>query len=114
VVADHSDNMGFFPLLNSGDRKMLADPTGKKWYDMIQAGGQQGVAAAVEIIQSLTGNSFPEALYLAPGTAVYRSTWDKTIKAAEKYNEPGRYTAFHGYEWTSTENGANRHHKDAV
>ena len=109
VVADHSDNMGFFPLLNSGDRKMLADPTGKKWYDMIQEGGQQGVAAAVEIIQSLTGNSFPEALYLAPGTAAYRSTWDKTIKAAEKYNEPGRYTAFHGYEWTSTENGANRH-----
>ena len=109
VVADHSDNMGFFPLLKSGDRKMLADPTGKKWYDMIQEGGQQGVAAAIEIIQSLTGNSFPEALYLAPGTAAYRSTWDKTIKAAEKYNEPGRYTAFHGYEWTSTENGANRH-----
>lgn len=109
VVADHSDNMGFFPLLNSGDRKMLADPTGKKWYDMIQEGGQQGVAAAIEIIQSLTGNSFPEALYLAPGTPAYRSTWDKTIKAAEKYNEPGRYTAFHGYEWTSTENGANRH-----
>ena len=109
VVADHSDNMGFFPLLKSGDRKMLADPTGRKWYDMIQAGGQQGVAAAVEIIMSLTGNSFPEALYLAPGTAAYRSTWDKTIKAAEKYNEPGRYTAFHGYEWTSTENGANRH-----
>jgi len=46
VVADHSDNMGFFPLLYSGDPKMLADPTGKKWYDMIQAGGQQGVAAA--------------------------------------------------------------------
>ena len=63
VVADHSDNMGFFPLLHSGDPKMLADPTGKKWYDMIQAGGQQGVAAAVEIIQALTGNSFPDALY---------------------------------------------------
>jgi hypothetical protein len=109
VVADHSDNMGFFPLLHSGDPKMLADPTGKKWYDMIQAGGQQGVAAAVEIIQALTGNSFPDALYLAPGTAAYRSTWEKTIAAAEKYNEPGRYTALHGYEWTSTEKGANRH-----
>ena len=109
VVADHSDNMGFFPLLNSGDRKMLADPTGRKWYDMIQEGGQQGVAAAVEIVQALTRNDFPEALYLAPGTAAYRSTWDKTIKAAEKYNEPGHYTALHGYEWTSTEKGANRH-----
>ena len=76
---------------------------------MIQEGGQQGVAAAVEIIQSLTANSFPEALYLAPGSAAYRSAWNETIAAAEKYNEPGRYTALHGYEWTSTENGANRH-----
>jgi hypothetical protein len=109
VVADHSDNMGFFPLLNSGDPKMLADPTGRRWYDMIQAGGQQGVAAAIEIIQALTGNSFPDALYLAPGTDAYRSAWEKTIAAAEKYNEPGRYTAFIGYEWTSTEKGANRH-----
>jgi hypothetical protein len=109
VVADHSDNMGFFPLLNSGDPKMLADPTGKRWYDMIQAGGQEGVAAAVEVIQSLTANSFPEALYLAPGTDAYRTAWEQTIAAAEKYNEPGRYTALHGYEWTSTEKGINRH-----
>jgi hypothetical protein len=101
--------MGFFPLLNSGDPKMLADPTGKRWYDMIQAGGQEAVAAAVEVIQSLTGNSFPEDLYLAPGTDAYRSAWDQTIAAAEKYNEPGRYTALHGYEWTSTERGINRH-----
>ncbi len=109
VVADHSDNMGFFPLLQSGDPSMLADPLGKKWYDMIKEGGQQGVAAAVEIILSLTGNTFPDALYLAPGSAAYRNTWDETIAASEKYNEPGRYTAMHGYEWTSTENGANRH-----
>jgi hypothetical protein len=109
VVADHSDNMGFFPRLNSGDPKMLADPTGKRWYDMIQEGGQQGVAAAVEIIQSLTANSFSDALYLAPGTAAYRAAWEQTIEAAEKYNEPGRYTALHGYEWTSTDGGINRH-----
>ncbi|GAF96555.1 unnamed protein product, partial [marine sediment metagenome] len=109
VVADHSDNMGFFPSLMSGNPKMLADPTGRKWYDMIQAGGQQGVAAAVEIVQALTGNKMPKALASLPGTDLYRSTWDMTVAAAEKYNEPGRYTALHGYEWTSTEKGANRH-----
>ena len=43
VVADHSDNMGFFPRLFEGDPEMLADPTGKKWYEMVQAGGQKGV-----------------------------------------------------------------------
>ncbi|MGB5874074.1 MAG: DUF3604 domain-containing protein, partial [Bacteroidota bacterium] len=50
VVADHSDNMGFFPKLYDGDPEMLADPTGKRWYEMVQAGGQEGVKAAVEII----------------------------------------------------------------
>ena len=36
VVADHSDNMGFFPDLFAGKPELLADPTGKKWYDMIK------------------------------------------------------------------------------
>jgi len=109
VVADHSDNMGFFPRLVAGDPKMLADPTGRKWYDMVQIGGQEGVKAAVEIVQSLTMNTMPEALAILPGSDVYRAAWEVSLDAAEKYNEPGRYTALHGYEWTSTENGINRH-----
>ena len=48
VVADHSDNMGFFPDLLAGKPELLADPTGRKWYDMIQNG--QGAEAALEII----------------------------------------------------------------
>ena len=45
VVADHSDNMGFFPDLFAGKPEMLADPTGRKWYDMIQSGkGARGRA----------------------------------------------------------------------
>lgn len=38
VVADHSDNMGFFPDLLSGKPELLADPQGRRWYDMIQSG----------------------------------------------------------------------------
>ncbi len=45
VVADHSDNMGFFPDLFAEKPELLADPTGKKWSDMIKAGegGRGGV-----------------------------------------------------------------------
>ena len=38
VVADHSDNMGFFPQLYAGDPEYLKDETGKIWYDKIQQG----------------------------------------------------------------------------
>jgi hypothetical protein len=109
MVADHSDNMGFFPRLNAGEPSMLADPTGRRWYDMVQAGGQEAVAAAVEIIQAVTGNSFPPALASLPGSKAYRSAWELTLDAAEANNEPGEFTALIGYEWTSTDKGFNLH-----
>ena len=109
VVADHSDNMGFFPKLNGGDPQMLADATGKRWYDMVQAGGQSGVEAAVEIIGAFSQGTFPAALGFRPGSAAYASAWDVAIDAAEEFNEPGAFTAFIGFEWTSNTAGNNLH-----
>src|SRR6476620_9981802 len=69
VVADHSDNMGFFPDLFAGKPEMLADSTGRKWYDMIQSG--KGGEAAIEIIQSFSSGTFPKDLMYAPDTRPY-------------------------------------------
>ena len=107
VVADHSDNMGFFPDLFAGKPEVLADPTGRKWYDMIQSG--KGAEAAVEIIVAFSQGTFPKALMYLPGTPAYRGAWQETIAAAEQYNEPGLFTAFIGYEWTSNTGGNNLH-----
>jgi hypothetical protein len=107
VVADHSDNMGFFPDLFAGKPELLADPTGRKWYDLMQSG--KGAEAAIDIIVSFSHNTFPKDLMYFPGTPAYRGAWQETIAAAEQYNERGRFTAFIGYEWTSNTGGNNLH-----
>jgi hypothetical protein len=109
VVADHSDNMGFFPRLFAGDPELLRDETGRRWYDMIQQGGQEGVKVAVEVIERFSDGTFPEALASLPGSSAYRSAWKQTMDAAEEANTPGQFTAFIGWEWTSNTMGNNLH-----
>ena len=107
VVTDHSDNMGFFPDLFAGKAELLADPTGRRWYDMIQSG--KGADAAIEIITSFSQGTFPKDLMYSPDSAAFKGAWQDNIAAAEQYNEPGRFTALIGYEWTSNTGGNNLH-----
>ncbi len=107
VIADHSDNMGFFPDLLAGAPHLLQDPTGRDWYDRIRAG--DGVAVALELIGLFSQGKFPEALTYWPDSVPYKSAWQKTVAAAEEYNAPGNFTAFIGYEWTSLVTGGNMH-----
>jgi hypothetical protein len=109
VVADHSDGMGFFPQLMGGDADLLATAQGRKWYDQIKGG--QGAEAAMDIIASFSSNKMPKG-FPTPGTSSYRNAWQQTIKAAETYNESGRFTAFIGFEWTA--GGSSNLHRNVV
>jgi len=106
VVADHSDGFGFFPQLMSGDPVVLATEQGRRWYDQINGGNAS--VAALDIIQSFSTNNMPKG-FPVPGTPAYRSAWEQVIKAADTHNDPGRFTAFIGFEWTSNTGGNNQH-----
>jgi hypothetical protein len=109
VVTDHSDGMGFFPQLLAGAPKLLADPQGRKWYNLIQEG--KGADAALDIIIGFSQGKISKVLEaeMQPTSSSYRATWRQIIAAADQANEPGRFTAFIGYEWTSNTGGNNLH-----
>ena len=68
VVADHSDNMGFFTDLIEGAPHLLADPTAKDWYDRIKAG--KGAEVAYEMINLFANQKFPEQLMYKPDSCL--------------------------------------------
>jgi hypothetical protein len=107
VVTDHSDNMGLMTKLQAGDPEVLKEPKGREWYEMMQSG--RGTEAAVEMMRLFGNGEFPQALLSMPGKPVYSSTWDQILDAAEEANEPGRFSAIIGYEWTSLVDGSNLH-----
>ena len=106
VVSDHSEALGAMVEIAKGNPAFMKDPVAKRWNEMIAKGGESGTAAAQEIIVALSTNKLPEVV---KDPAIGRTIWQSTNAVAERYNEPGRFTALLGYEWTSNRGGQNLH-----
>jgi hypothetical protein len=103
MVADHAEYLGVVPALAAQDPILLKDPEGARWAKMI-AEGKLASEVFSEFIHDVTGNvprlNNPEFA---------KATWERIIDAAEANNEPGKFTAIIGYEWSPFPNGNNLH-----
>jgi hypothetical protein len=111
VIADHSDGMGFFNDMADGAPGIIKYEQGERWYTGLQAGGDASVAAALDLITTFSqGKINPEMMAeYSPGGRTYSSIWEKVVDAAERFNDPGTFTTFIGFEWTSLDKGNNLH-----
>jgi len=105
VVSDHAENLGLAPAIAESNPKLLESEWGKMEHDLVKS-GQEGALEAYE--NWMKQNAIREDP-LADMPELAAEMWLKIIEAAEKYNQPGQFTAFIGYEWTSMPNGNNLH-----
>ena len=111
AVTDHTDAMGLATDIQKGAPNILAVPKGKEWHEGFKKGGQAAGEAAFDLITHFAQMKLPEQILkdYAPGSRVTNNVWSRIVDAAERYNEPGKFTALIGYEWTSVPKGMNLH-----
>ena len=103
AVTDHAEYLGIYAQMAVDDPRLDAWEMGTEWKELLRLGDMMGLALAFsDAIQT----SEPE--YLTPDS-LRASIWQEASAVADKYNEPGLFTAFVGYEWTSMITGDNLH-----
>ena len=106
VIADHAEFAGVASGLAKGDPKLVVDDQTRRWNTLLNEGGDQGWQAVIEMVDALGNRTAPPAFF---DPAIARSIWQDHLDVVEQYNEPGTFTAFGGYEWSSMPNGDNMH-----
>jgi hypothetical protein len=103
AVTDHSEYLGVFAQLAADDPTLKGWKMGEEWQTLLREGRTTELAKAfANAIQT------DAAEYQTPGP-VRSGLWASAAAVADKYNEPGLFTAFVGYEWTSMISGDNLH-----
>ena len=110
VVSDHAEGLGLMQEVYNGNPAFVSDPDLARWNKGMREGGDAAAAIQVEIVKSQAMGTLPAPIK-DPGIIgpVMKSVWQQYTATAEKYNEPGRFTAMIGYEWTSVPGGNNLH-----
>ena len=122
VVADHIENLGVMTALMEGSSMLAGSPEGEKLLaamqsqkaiDLITEFGKSSYATLTKLYASQPNpdqsTAFMQSLAgdILVGERMKdvdfrKNIWSSVTKRADYHNQPGNFTAFIGYEWTSS------------
>ncbi len=110
VIADHSGGLGATQALYDAPRMFIRDPTLLRWHDTMHEGPQGRLKVTAELIDLAGRNALPTALSDVEGQKKRTAKiWTTHSSIVERYNEPGKFSAFMGFEYTLMPRGDNLH-----
>jgi hypothetical protein len=104
LVSDHAEFLGVMPGIADADETVLGTTLGKRWADWLASGQVNSILR--EYVAVVDGTS--DLAEYVPDEFL-NSVWRNIGTIADQHNDPGNFTAFIGYEWTSMIDGDNLH-----
>ncbi len=107
AVTDHGLYMGVFPAMDDPNDPLYEVPLAK------ELRGETGLSIQQQFLRTVEALRGQELVDL-PVEATRKSAWADVIEAAERHNEPGKFTTFVGYEYTSATAGMGNLHRNVI
>ena len=105
VITDHAEYMGLAPMIRESSPVLLADEYGRWLYEKFRAGPERKNEAFKSIVADATsGKNGLARSDMAP------TIWRQFVETADRHDNPGNFSAFIGFEWSSMPGGNNIHH----
>ncbi len=110
VISDHAEGLGVMFQVYEGNPAFMSDPMLAGWNKAMKGSMADQAKAANEVTSAQAQGTLP-AVIKDPKVVgpIIKSVWQGYTATAEKFNEPGHFTAMIGYEWTSVPGGNNLH-----
>jgi hypothetical protein len=116
VIAEHAEALGSVARVFEGDEELTQTKTGKAMLRLAPDQTEEQLLAIYSAFNYAGSGKENELgvtgkeLYLdIHGGEKRKTAWHRQVEAAEQHNDPGKFTALIGFEWSSTKDGANLH-----